>query len=100
MAALGQGGAPADLVETRASVGGGSLPGETLASWAVALRPEQGSGADALARRLRVGSEAGTTPGVFGRIEDGLVLLDLRTVLPEDDAVLVEAVIGAYPRVF
>ncbi len=100
VAALGQGGAPADLVETRASVGGGSLPGETLASWAVALRPEQGSGADALARRLRVGSEAGTTPGVFGRIEDGWVLLDLRTVLPEDDAVLVDAVIGAYARVF
>jgi hypothetical protein len=33
---------------------------------------------------------------VFGRIEDGRVLLDLRTVLPEDDAALADAVISAY----
>ena len=98
MSALGPGGVPAALVETQASVGGGSLPGETLASWAVALRPESGSGADALAQRLRLGSGAGSTPGVFGRIEEGRVLVDLRTVLPEDDASLADAVIAAYRR--
>ena len=42
---------------------------------------------DELARRLRVGE-----PGVFGRIEHDRLLLDLRTVLPEDDERLVDAV--------
>lgn len=71
------------VTATRASIGGGSLPGETLPSAALAL---SGPVAD-LARRLRTGQ-----PGVFGRIERGALFLDLRTVLPEDDARLVEAV--------
>ncbi len=96
VAKLGRHGVSADLVETQASVGGGSLPGETLPSWAVALQPATGSGADALAQRLRVGNAADTVPGVFGRIEEGRLLLDLRTVLPEDGAELSDAVISAY----
>ncbi len=44
----------------------------------------------ALARRLRLGD-----PAVFGRIERDRLLLDLRTVLPEDDERLVEAVVRA-----
>jgi L-seryl-tRNA(Ser) seleniumtransferase len=72
-------------VETAATVGGGSLPGETLPSWAVAFSPVDG-GVDDLARRLRLGE-----PAVFGRIERDRVLLDLRTVLPEDDARLLAA---------
>ena len=97
--ALGRIGVPSDIVATQASVGGGSLPGETLASWAVVLQPTTGSSADVLAQRLRMGSPAATAPGVFGRIEDGRVLLDLRTVLPEDDAMLAQAVISAYADV-
>jgi L-seryl-tRNA(Ser) seleniumtransferase len=85
-----------EVIETRASVGGGSLPGETLPSLAVALRPGAGSSADALAQRLRVGHATGGTPGVFGRIEEGRVLLDLRTVLPEDDTALADAVSSAH----
>jgi L-seryl-tRNA(Ser) seleniumtransferase len=94
--ALGQRGVSADITETRASVGGGSLPGETLASWAVALRPVSGESADGLAQRLRVGDATGASRGVFGRIEEGRVMLALRTVLPEDDAALADAVISAY----
>jgi L-seryl-tRNA(Ser) seleniumtransferase len=71
-----------------ATVGGGSLPGETLPSWALVLHPVDAESIDALARRLRVGG-----PGVFGRIDRDRLLLDLRTVLPEDDA-LVESAIG------
>jgi L-seryl-tRNA(Ser) seleniumtransferase len=70
-----------------ATVGGGSLPGETLPSWAIVLRVDDGDQVDALARRLRVGH-----PGVFGRIEQDRLLLDLRTVLPEDDHALAAAV--------
>lgn len=70
-------------VATLASVGGGSLPGQTLPSCALALRGP----AEELARRLRLGE-----PGVFGRIEHGSLMLDLRTILPEEDGRLVEAI--------
>jgi L-seryl-tRNA(Ser) seleniumtransferase len=67
----------------QSTAGGGSLPGETLPSWAVAIPAHESIRIDALARRLRLGE-----PGVFGRIEEDRLLLDLRTVLPEDDEAL------------
>jgi L-seryl-tRNA(Ser) seleniumtransferase len=73
-----------------ATIGGGSLPGETLPSWAVVVPGDEGTPIDALARRLRMGE-----PGVFGRIEEDRLLLDLRTVLPEDDETLLSALIAA-----
>ncbi|HEU5431737.1 MAG TPA: L-seryl-tRNA(Sec) selenium transferase, partial [Thermomicrobiales bacterium] len=81
------------VVETRATVGGGSLPGETLPSWAVALPHAGVHSTDDLARRLRLGA-----PGVFGRVEHDRVLLDLRTVLPEDEDRLVAATREALGR--
>jgi L-seryl-tRNA(Ser) seleniumtransferase len=44
-------------------------------------------------RRLRLG-----TPAVIGRIEDGAVRLDLRTVSAASDAALAEAVRAALTR--
>ncbi|MCA9879705.1 MAG: L-seryl-tRNA(Sec) selenium transferase [Thermomicrobiales bacterium] len=90
---VSRGVAAVDVVDTLATVGGGSLPGETLPSSAVRLKPAPGDTVDALARRLRVGGVA--APGAFGRIDAGQVLLDLRTVLPEDDAALTEAIAAA-----
>jgi len=75
------------LRETRATVGGGSLPGETLPSVALAI---PGRGAVALLDRLRRGD-----PAVIGRIEDGAVLLDLRSVDPAQDADLARALEAA-----
>jgi L-seryl-tRNA(Ser) seleniumtransferase len=72
------------VMATRSAVGGGSLPGQTQASVAVGLVAES---ADGLAARLR-----GASPPVITRIEDGRVLLDLRSVLPEQDAELEAAV--------
>jgi L-seryl-tRNA(Ser) seleniumtransferase len=84
-AALGQGvGVGVEAVQ--ATVGGGSLPGETLPSWAVVLSPAAGEDVDALARRLRLGD-----PGIFGRIDRDRLLLDLRTVLPEEDEILLRS---------
>jgi len=83
--AVGVGG---DVVELRSTVGGGSLPGETLPSWGVAL--PAGRSADALLRRLRA-----TTPVVVGRIERARVVLDLRTVEPSRDADLACAIRAA-----
>ncbi len=75
-----------EVVLTEATVGGGSLPGETLPSFGLALR---GGSADRTLAALRQGS-----PAVVGRIEGGRVILDLRTVDPGRDEEL-EAAISA-----
>ncbi|MGV0872081.1 L-seryl-tRNA(Sec) selenium transferase [Mycolicibacterium sp. XJ879] len=67
-------------VDCVAAVGGGGAPGVELPSAAVSL-PES------CAAPLRMGS-----PAVVGRLENGRCLLDLRTVRPDDDDVLVRAV--------
>jgi len=77
----------ADAVPTDSAVGGGSLPGQTQPSWAVAM---SGQSRDDLAARLRVAS-----PPVIGRIERDQLLLDLRSVLPEQDTLLESAVLAA-----
>ncbi len=79
------GGFSVSLVETRAPVGGGSVPGFTLASFAVAL--EGAGSADRVAAALR----AAPTP-VIARVESGRVLLDAKTLLEGDDARIEEAV--------
>ncbi|HET8569572.1 MAG TPA: L-seryl-tRNA(Sec) selenium transferase [Candidatus Limnocylindria bacterium] len=75
-----------EAVATRSTVGGGSLPEETQPSWAVALagRPQE------LAARLRRAD-----PPVIGRVVDERFALDVRSVLPEDDGALGEAVAAA-----
>jgi L-seryl-tRNA(Ser) seleniumtransferase len=75
-------------IQTASTIGGGSLPQETLPSWAIriAASPAHGGSAARLARRLRVG-----VPPIVGRIERDSVLLDLRTVEPADDAVIEQA---------
>jgi L-seryl-tRNA(Ser) seleniumtransferase len=74
-----------ELAETRAPVGGGSLPGFELASFAVALSAR--CGATALSAQLRR-----SEPAVLGRIDGERLLLDVRTLLPGDDDHLVQAV--------
>ena len=86
-AAIGSARAGVTIVACASAVGGGSLPGETLPSFAVAIG---GSAPDELARRLRHG-----TPPVIGRIADDRLLLDVRTVLEEQEAALIAAVRGA-----
>jgi L-seryl-tRNA(Ser) seleniumtransferase len=76
----------AEVVATEATVGGGSLPGETLPSFGVAL---SGRSADRILAALRRGS-----PSVVGRIEGGRVILDLRTVDPGLDQNLAAAIVA------
>jgi L-seryl-tRNA(Ser) seleniumtransferase len=80
---LARSGVDSTMVAVRSTVGGGSLPDQDLPSWALALPGP----AEPLAGRLRLGG-----PAVFGRIVRDQVLLDLRTILPEDDSDLLEAV--------
>ena len=79
----------AALHDTQGYAGGGAMPMQALPSRAVAIRSRRFS-AEIFARRLR----AGATP-VLGRIEQDLVLLDLRTVADAELAVLAEAVQSA-----
>ncbi|MGH9485344.1 MAG: L-seryl-tRNA(Sec) selenium transferase, partial [Terriglobales bacterium] len=68
----------------QAVVGGGARPGETLPTWLIAL--PQG-----LAAALRAGD-----PPVVARVERKRCLVDLRTVMPEEEAGLVAAIAAAY----
>ncbi len=86
-------GLDARVAATQAAVGGGGAPGVPLPSAAVSL-PES------LAGPLRRGEAAsrGKVPAVVGRIEAGRLLLDLRSVSPDDDRRLVDAVRAAARR--
>ena len=84
IATLGPLGADIQIEDGRSAVGGGSLPGETLATRLLATpeRPDAGR----LAARLRAGD-----PPVVARVDRDRLLLDLRTVLPEEDELLARA---------
>jgi L-seryl-tRNA(Ser) seleniumtransferase len=82
---LREAGLPAEAVSTRAVLGGGTTPDQTLPSWGVAL-----PGGDATAARLR-----DAIPPVVGRVEDDRVVLDLRTIPPEQDRRLLHALLAA-----
>ncbi|MFN2389160.1 MAG: L-seryl-tRNA(Sec) selenium transferase [Actinomycetota bacterium] len=85
----GDAGVKSEAVGSSAAIGGGSLPGAELDSWAVAVVHPDKSTAE-LERSLRHAD----TP-VLGRIEGDRLLLDLRTVSPEADARLIELVVAA-----
>jgi len=85
--ALRDTGVPMTVVAAESTVGGGSLPGQTLPTRALAL---QVPSPDALAARLRTAE-----PPVVARIEDERLLFDPRTVLPEQDRAFTEAVRAA-----
>ena len=83
---LREGGVDAQVVATKASVGGGAFPTAEIPSSAVVLS----GGAEAAEERLRRGE-----PPVIGRIADGKLLLDLRSVQQREDATLSRAVLKA-----
>ncbi|HVS38484.1 MAG TPA: L-seryl-tRNA(Sec) selenium transferase [Gemmataceae bacterium] len=79
----------ASVREDSAYVGGGSLPDRALPTWVVEIEAAGVSDAE-LARRLRMGD-----PPVMGRLQGGKLLLDVRTVFPEQEAALIQAIIDA-----
>jgi L-seryl-tRNA(Ser) seleniumtransferase len=83
-------GVDARVVACQAAVGGGGAPGVLLPSAAISL-PES------LAVPLRCGPQVcrGEFPAVVGRCQDGRLLLDLRSVWPDDDGALVGAIRAA-----
>jgi L-seryl-tRNA(Ser) seleniumtransferase len=89
-AGLRAAGIPATIVQAASTVGGGALPGETLPTWAVAVAAPA---PDALAAALRHGE-----PPVVGRIVEGQLLLDPRTVPPEMTETLLRTALAAWGR--
>ena len=68
-------------IDTEAVAGGGSLPGLTIPSVGVAIESRH---PDELHAQLRF-------RGVVARVEDGRLVCDLRSVLPDDDRALLDA---------
>ncbi len=91
-AQLASAGVHCDVIETRSTVGGGSLPEETQPSRAIAIAPRHGH-ANEIASRLRAAE-----PPVIAHVVDGRAALDLRGVAPEDDETLARAVTAALAK--
>jgi L-seryl-tRNA(Ser) seleniumtransferase len=70
---------PCEIVDSDASVGGGAFPTARIPSVAIALADRAGS----VEAQLRAGE-----PPVIGRLTDGRLLLDVRTIFPDDDALV------------
>jgi L-seryl-tRNA(Ser) seleniumtransferase len=78
----------------RSAVGGGSLPGETLPTAVLSLPlADAPGGEEAVLQRLRRGR-----PPLIARAAEGRLLLDPRTVFPEDDALVPPLVASALTR--
>lgn len=74
-----------EIIAAEAFLGGGAAPDRPIPGEALAV-----TGDDGLLKRLRLG-----TPPVVGYLREGRLVLDLRTVDPEDDADLVAAYAAA-----
>jgi L-seryl-tRNA(Ser) seleniumtransferase len=74
---------PVRICDGESVIGGGSTPDRSLPTCLIVIENENCAGEE---RRLRMGK-----PPVIARIENDRVVLDLRTVLPEDEDALVQA---------
>jgi L-seryl-tRNA(Ser) seleniumtransferase len=73
-----------EFIDGESVIGGGAAPSAVLPTRLIALTHIDLS-ADELSARLRA-----NTPPIIARVEEGRVLVDLRTVFPEQDTVLVK----------
>jgi len=77
----------ATVIEGSSVIGGGSTPGQPLQSWLIAIDCADVVEAE---RRCRL-----SDPPVVARIEDGRLLLDLRTVFANEEDELARAIRAA-----
>jgi len=82
-------GKEAEVIEGESEVGGGSFPGAKLKTWLVAIHP-QSLPPNTLAERLRGGA-----PPIVARVADDRVVLDPRTILPDELETVARAVRAA-----
>ncbi|NOZ77787.1 MAG: L-seryl-tRNA(Sec) selenium transferase [Acidobacteria bacterium] len=82
---LAEAGITARASATEATLGGGTAPGAVIPSWGLRIPGDQ-----RLAAALRT-----VRPPVIGHIENGEIVLDLRTVFPSQDTDLAQSIIAA-----
>jgi len=73
----------AEIVPGHSLIGGGATPEQSIPTWLIAMEHDDLPGAE---RRLRAGD-----PPVVARIENERLILDLRTVFPEEEGQLAAA---------
>jgi len=73
----------ADVIPGHSVIGGGATPEQTLDTWLVVLKPADIVSAERFCRQHR--------PPVIARIDDGQLCFDLRTVHPEQEPELAQA---------
>ena len=78
------------IAETLARPGGGTMPRSAFPSIALRISPS-GPSIPKLARKLRLG-----TPAIVGYTTDDALFLDLRTVFPESDDQIAQAIRSAF----
>jgi L-seryl-tRNA(Ser) seleniumtransferase len=76
-----------EIIEGRSVAGGGSTPDQSLPTWLLAISGD----AVQIEKNLRA-------KRIIARIENGKVVLDLRTVFPGEEDELVAAMTAAYGR--
>jgi L-seryl-tRNA(Ser) seleniumtransferase len=81
-----------EIVDGESLVGGGSTPSQTLPTRLIRISSGTHSAAE-LEKRLRRGP---TGVAVIARVEKGHLILDLRTVLPEQDCALAKSLAAAF----
>jgi L-seryl-tRNA(Ser) seleniumtransferase len=79
-----------EVINGESTVGGGSLPGETLPTFILALRVR---GPNRFLARLRE-----SNPAIIARLDDDRVVLDPRTVLPEQESALLDGLRRVYEK--
>jgi L-seryl-tRNA(Ser) seleniumtransferase len=89
---LQESGIEMEIQESQSTVGGGSLPGETLPTIVISVKSADLS-PDQQAKLFRK-----HTPPIIGRIEEEKFVLDLRTVFPHQDEILISAVKSVFSK--
>lgn len=75
-----------EVIRGLSTIGGGSLPGETLATWLLQLSPKS---PNKLLKALRE-----QTPPIIARIQDQSVVLDPRSVQQDEDDIIIQHLIN------
>ncbi len=84
-------GISAQAIKGAGMVGGGTLPEQSLPTALVSIAPE--GSVEAFSRWLRL-----SQPPLITRVENDLILIDMRTVFPEQDSLLLSAIVAARAR--
>jgi L-seryl-tRNA(Ser) seleniumtransferase len=88
------------IQESQSTVGGGSLPGETLPTVVISVESAQSFGRspqdESVDRQAKLFREQPTP--IIGRIENDRFVLDLRTVFPQQDEIIISAIKNIFSK--